>query len=267
MAEAIQIEKPWTETFGLTGETLGYVQNRGLDKKTPQEAMVATIEAHRNAEQKLGYPSDLVVRLPKDVNDTATRDALYTKLGRPTDAKGYDFKTAGIDEEFGNFFGAKAFELGMPKAQAEALAKEIKTFTDKLDTDETAANAARFEVEKQAMLQSWGGNAQVNLIIAQKAYESLGFSKEMIAEMEKHIGTKAVMEQFLKIGQKIGEDIFTQSGGAGNSRPVVSREGALERIRLLKADPVYSKAYLNGDAAKIQEMRDLHTLAYGQAAA
>lgn len=259
-------EKPWTETLGLTGEALGYVQNRGLDKKPLNEAVLATIEAHRNAESKLGYPSDLIVRLPKDMNDTATRDALFTKLGRPADAKGYDFKTAGVDEEFGNFFGAKAFELGLPKSQAEALAKELKAFTDKLDADETAANSARFEVEKQAMIQSWGANAQVNQIIAQKAYESLGFTKDMVAAMEKQIGTKAVMEQFLKIGQKIGEDIFTQNGGSGNSRPVVSREQALERIALLKADPVYAKAYLNGDAAKVQEMRDLHTLAFGQAA-
>lgn len=265
-AAAAAAAKPWTETLGLTGDALGYAQNRGLDKKPLNEAVLATIEAHRNAETKLGYPSDLLVRLPKDINDTATRDALYTKLGRPADVKGYDFKDAGLDEAFGTFLAGKAFELGLSKTATEALAKSLQEFNAKGDEADTAAKAAKFEVERQAMLQSWGGNAQVNLIIAQKAYEAMGFTKEMVATMEAQIGTAAIMNQFLKIGQKIGEDIFVGNNNGNPNRPIVTREAAAERLKLLKADPAYSKLYLAGDAAKVQEMNDLHRLAFGQAA-
>jgi hypothetical protein len=89
----------------------------------------------------------------------------------------------------------------------------------------------------------------------------MGFTPEMVAAMEAQVGPKAVMEQFLKIGIATGEDTFV--GGNNGQSSIRSREGAAIRIKELMSDQAYAAAYTGGDQAKLREMTDLHTLAYG----
>src|SRR5881394_756652 len=44
-----------------------------------------------DAEKLVGVPADQVLRVPKDAADEKGWNAVWSRLGKPTDAKGYDF--------------------------------------------------------------------------------------------------------------------------------------------------------------------------------
>jgi hypothetical protein len=254
--------KPWFE--GADTETVGYLQNRGLDKLTPQEAALKTVAAHRAAEAKLGVPADQLVRLPKDSADVEGRKALWTKLGRPSEAKDYELGAVpNVDVAFQEFFAPAAHELGLTKEQAQGVARLLAEKTGAITAEETAAYETQTQVEKDEVLKNWGQHASANALVVQKAFDKLGFSPEQIGGLVNLLGYKSTMDKFLEIGSKLGEDVFVQNQlpGGGNTR--YTKEGAVERISQLRNDDAWSKAYLNGDAVKRQEMDALHVIAYG----
>src|SRR5258708_32263958 len=82
-------QKPWYD--GVDSDTVGYIQNRGLDKVDAKNAFLAAVKAHKEAEKLIGVPADQVLRLPKDANDTSGWNTVKDRLGRPKDASGEDF--------------------------------------------------------------------------------------------------------------------------------------------------------------------------------
>lgn len=252
-------DKPWTETFNLQGDVLGYVQNRGLAAKTPAEAFVATVEAHRAAEAKLGVPADQLLRLPKDVNDTATRDAMFKRLGRPDSPAGYDLKSVGADDDFASFFAPAAHTRGLTKEQAEGVAKDINAHIAKTEADEVKAKAAQYTAQKQELQNEWGANAVQNLALAQKAYRAFGLSDEMISAMEVALGPKALMNKFMEMGRSMGEHAFVENNSPSTFG--VSKEAAAVRIKELKSDKEWTKKWLGGDLKAKREFDDLNAIA------
>lgn len=248
---------------GLDSETSGYIQNRGLDKLDAKAAALKAIEFHRNAEAKLGAPADQLVRLPKDSGDVATRDALFNKLGRPADAKGYDFKGVETDDQFETWARGTFHKLGLSQEQGSELMKGLIAETARVEDEENTAKAAAFEVEKQALLKNWGKGADANLFIAQQAYGKLGLTKEMVAAIESQVGFKQTMETFLNLGVKMGEDRYV-SGDSNQPGQRMTRDMAKDRISSLKRDETFVAKYMKGDVQAVKEMTDLHTIAAGE---
>jgi hypothetical protein len=248
---------------GVDAEVSGYIQNRGLDKLDAKAAALKAIEFHRNAETKLGAPSDQLIRLPKDSGDVATRDAMFNKLGRPADPKAYDFKGVETDETFENWARPTFHKLGLSQDQAREVMAGLASEATRVEAEETAAQAAAFEVEKQALLKNWGKGAEANLFIAQQAYTKLGLTAEMVKAIEGQVGFKQTMETFLNLGHKMGEDRYV-SGHSNQPGSLMTRDMAKERITSLKADTAFVAKYMAGDVASVKEMTDLHAIAHAE---
>ncbi|MDE2020403.1 MAG: hypothetical protein KGJ13_08715, partial [Patescibacteria group bacterium] len=141
-APAPVADAPWYQ--GADQETVGYLQNRGLDRKTPKEAALEAIKAHREAEKFIGAPADKLVRLPKDEADTAGWEQVYGRLGVPADAKGYDFSDLKFsdgsepDSDFTDFFKNNARKYHLTKQAARDLMHDMLGYMEKSEGDESA---------------------------------------------------------------------------------------------------------------------------------
>lgn len=253
-------EKPWFD--GVDQETIGYLQNRGLDKLDPKAAALKAIEFHRGAEKLIGVPSDQVLRLPKDATDAVGWDAVHKKLGRPDSADGYDVATVKekLGDEFAAGFQQAAFKAGLTKEAAAALAASYVATAEKTAADETTQAATKLALEQQALKKDWGAAHDVNKTIAAGAAAKLGVTPEALGALEGQVGYKAVMEMFHKIGTAMGEDTFVRGGPQGG---LMGPAQAKDRIAALKRDDAWVASYLKGDTAKIAEMTQLHQLAAG----
>lgn len=175
------------------------------------------IKGHRNAEKAIGAGR---LALPKDEADTAGWDAVYKAIGRPD--KPEDYKIAeilGVKEgeqvpEFGTKFASLAHQIGLNPRQVKALAEfnqgEIAATKEAEEAAFTTRAAA--EIEELQGAQGWGASFKANLAIAKGAMAQFGFSRERVQELERGMGTKGVLEHFLELGKRIGEDGFTGGG-------------------------------------------------------
>lgn len=257
-------EPKWFD--GADAEVKGYITNRGLDKLTPAEAALNAIAAHRNAEAKLGAPADKIVRLPKDAADQDAWDKLYGAIGKPKEAKDYDFTAAkGLDEDFSGFLRDAAFKSNMSKADAEKLAAALDGYAGKTETDTESQAAAKAALEQTELKKNWGFNFQANLLVAQRAAEAAGPQyATAVQALEGKVGYGDLMKLFHFYGTKMGEDKFVTSQVTGS---VMSVDGAKERIAGLKNDSEFRTKLLAGGVSQQKEWNDLHRIAYGEGAA
>ena len=256
--------KPWFD--GADAETVGYLQNRGLDKLPPNEAALKAVGFHREAEKFLGAPADKLARLPKDEADVATRDALWTKLGRPTKPEEYDFSEAGeVPPEFKAWMAATYHKNGLTKAQVAGIMRETVARLKSENETRSVAQQAKLQEEDAKLNTEWGARKAANELVATRTMEKLGYTKEDVDALISVRGRAAVYRQFHNLGAKIGEDEFVRSEGPAGG--AMTKEQAIERISALKADKAFRQRYLNGDVEARKQMNDLHMVASGFAGA
>lgn len=253
--------QPWYT--GLDAETIGYLQNRGLDKQDAKAAAIASIQAHRNAEKMLGAPADQMLRLPKDGNDPAWR-SVWHKLGVPQDGKGYDFTDlkfadgSPLSDEFVGFLQNAFHTNNVPKSAAAGVARDVVKFLDGLGERGDANSAGEIAKQKDELKQNWGFNYNQNMLIAQNAARALGIDEETIQTLEglKGVGYAKVMEMFRDIGEKIGEDKFFRSPAPGGKGPMTTQQ-ATARLAELKRDTQWVTKLNAGDTEVVREFNSL----------
>lgn len=253
-------QAPW---YGENADVAGYLQNRGLVDKTVNEVALSAIQAHREAEKFIGAPAAELVHLPKDGNDAEGWNRVWTRLGRPAEANGYDagdLATREDTKEFTDFMRQALLKNGTPKSMGEALIRDIAEYASKQEGNDIAAKQAAVQVERDALRAELGQNYDVSMSVAKRAAAALGVTPEEIATLEQTVGYTKVMKMFMNVGSKIGEDKFITSEQTGS---IVTKEAAQDRINSLKADEAWVKAYLNGDAQKVKEMHDLQIIVAG----
>lgn len=251
---------PW---YGDNAEVAGYLQNRGLIDKTVNDVALSAIQAHREAEKFIGAPAAELVRLPKDANDADGWNKVWTRLGRPADATGYDageYATNEATKDRAEFLRQTFFKNGTPKSMGENLIRDIAAQEAKDAGEKLVRDQAAVQVERDALRAELGQNYDVSMAVAKRAAAALGVTPEAIAVLEKSVGYTQVMKMFMNIGSKIGEDKFITSEQTGS---IVTKEAAQDRITTLKADESWVKAYLNGDSQKVKEMHDLQVIVAG----
>jgi hypothetical protein len=246
---------PWHT--GLEGEVLGYVQNRGLDKLGAKDAALAAIEAHRNAEKMLGIPSDKVLRLP-DQGDSEAWGKFYDSLGRPAEVAGYEIEST--DAKFVEEISKLSHNLGLTKDQGRALAKGLESYIETDTAAENEQSQLNLQTAREELKKDWGPEHAAKLNVAQDAANKLGVDAETLSALETQIGYQKVMNMFLNIGSKIGEDKFVENN---NTNSLVTREGAQAQIDSLMSDKDFANKYLNGDTDARQRMDALHKIAHG----
>jgi hypothetical protein len=260
---------PWYQgVAGIDSELIGHFVNKGWDKLTAAEAAAHAAKAHRDAEKFVGAPANELMRLPKDASDEAGWKNIWKKLGTPDKSDDYDFSGikrsdgTALDDAFAKQMKDEAFKLNLPKDTAAKMTEQFVKYQDNVRAAESAEQAAKLTEERQALQKNWGANFEANKFTAQRAAQALGVDPETVGLLEKHVGYSKVMDMFLNIGSKIGEDKFVSSGG-NSSNGVMTRDQAIARKGELMADKAWTKSYLDGDAAKKREMLALNTLIVG----
>lgn len=256
--------QPWLPQ-GLDPELKGWIENRGLDKKTAAEAAIDSINGHRELERHLGAPANLLLRIPKDAGDEAGWNTVYQRLGAPKTAAEYDEPLKAVkftdgtalDEATTKSVKDFAFKHHLSPAGAAEYAKTLVSLASTTETEDKTTNEQNSALEAKKLNEAWGSNREVNTIIAKNAAVKLGPQYLAAAEaLEGAVGYADAMKLFFTLGQLMGEDKFLRDaapGGAGG----FTKDQATSRLAELKADPVWRDAYLKGDAAKVREFKNL----------
>lgn len=265
LTPVVETAKPWYD--GADAETVGYLQNRGLDKKTAAEAAIAAVAAHREAEKFVGAPTSQLLRIA-DPKDEAATAAMWGRLGYPGAADKYDFSGiknpdgSDLDPAFVERSRARADSLRLPQDVAQRLvAAEVKDAFDGRSAD-VATRTAALDGQKAELKKDWGVNHDAMMLVAKNTAMKLGATPEAVAALETQVGYAAVMKMFANIGSKIGEDSFIT-----NLNPavpgVMTREQAVARKGELMRDDAWAKRYMAGGAQEIREMTGLLTIIVG----
>lgn len=264
-AEQQQQQAPWHA--GADADTLGYMQNRGWQDKPANEVALEAIKAHREASAMLGVPPDRIVKLPADASDEAGWKAVWEKLGKPADAKEYDFSAVKVGETAltqadQDYLRGLANDLNLSKEGAARLASDFA----KRQTDAGASNladqTAKLVEEKTKLATNWGPNAEANMYVAKQTALKLGVTPDQVQALENQIGYAGVMEMFRNIGQKTGEASFVGNGQEFN-KGVMTKEQAVARKAELMNDSAWTSRYQSGDAQANRELQALLVIMHG----
>lgn len=256
-------DKPWFD--GADADTIGFLQNRGLDKKPANDAAMALVKSYREAATHLGAPPDQLVRLPKDASDEAGRKAFYARIGVPTEAKDYDFASIKradgneLDQAFRDSLGKAFLNNGVPKDAAPQIARDLVKYLDDQKAGDDTILQGKMQEEADQLAKNWGPNLKTNTFIANQAAEKLGLGKDVMDALTKVAGRPAVANALLKIGQMMGEDKFVANPAPGGSG-AMTKDQAQSRINELMTDSDFGKRLESGDARANQEWNGLHRL-------
>ena len=261
------VDGSWISQF--QGEDLGWLQNRGLQGKSAEEALNNLVNAQRNAEKRLGVPADRLITLPQDPTSEGAMDPVWNALGRPEEAAGYELDPGdtALTQSFAETLSGTFHGAGLSKEQGEAVYAAVEKFLgDQYDADQEQTQTER-AAGIQGLQDKWGDTFELNIALAKEAAQASGASKEEIdalAEAFGENGDAKVIEFFNRLGQKRGVETSFISGdntllGLGATTP----EAARARIQEMKADAKIAKDILgnNPDNVNVKKYRALLTLA------
>lgn len=256
---------PWHT--GIDAETIGHWQAKGWDINDPKIIATEATRAYKGVEKLIGAPPDQVIRIPKDATDQAGWNALYARLGAPSDAKEYDFSAIKhVDDKApADSLVTAVRELAgrfhLPKDSAPDLLKAIVNHIDNGHAADLATAKTALDTERATLDKSWGLNKEVNRLEALKGANKLGFTAEDVTNLEKSVGYAKTMEALRRVGAAGREADFVEAG-AVNGRPPTA-EAAKARVDSLNKDEAWRKRVLAGDTAAINELRQLNAQIHG----
>jgi len=205
------------------------------------------------------------IPLPKTDEERAE---LYTKLGRPETADGYEID---IGEELKPYFRDEniqafrqvAHEIGLNPQQVSALIDMQKNSI----ASELSNSPAHLEVQAQetqdVLKQEWGVQYDREIRSAKRALQVYG-DDEIMELMNTEAGNNpAVLKMFARLGKEITEDM-TQN--TQNNNLAVSALDARSEIDAVMQDPTH--AYFNDrhpeHKTAVEKMRQLHEKVFGE---
>lgn len=248
---------PLTWIDGADEVTVGYAQNKGW--KNPLDV----VTSYKNLESVVGADrAGRTVVLPKADATPEELSAYYTKLGRPTEATGYNLPVPeGGSKEFATAAAAKFFELGIPQTAGQKLTEWINETAAGHVTQTQAQQAAARSADDVALRSEWGAAFDQNIAAARAAVTSLGVKSAEIDAMAAAIGHGATMRLFAQIGAKTLEPEFV-AGKTNDFSNALTPGQAQDKIKSLQKDGEWQKRYFAGGAAERAEMTRLQSFAY-----
>ena len=257
---------PWTDT--LDEELKTHATTKGWDKLEPDKAVIEAVKSHRALEKLAGVPAERLLRLP-DKDDAPEWEDLRKRLPRPKEASEYKFDEVKFkdgtpaDETFTGFARSLAHELGLPVAQATKMAQAFIEYADK-DAMEAQTELTTRRAAEQAMLDAqWGTRKDVNLFLAQKGAEVMGFGKEIVDAIEGTVGYAKTMEALRLVGERTTEAPNLRGAGTAGSKTTLSVGEARVEIDRLMKDAGWQKKWYDGDTEARQYLSDLNTIIVG----
>jgi hypothetical protein len=255
-AETPAVDSSWSS--GYDDETRGWLNNRGMDKMSADEALTAAINGHRNAEKSLGVPVDRRIDIPSDGN----LDPVYNRLGRPEDPDGYEFTGAEeVDKAFDDWAKTQFHKAGVSKENGDALYNEFKSFINGTLEQNAQDQKVAFEAADLELQKEWSSTYERNKNLALVTANKLGLDADQFENLKGALGPNEAMKLMQKIGAGMSEDVYVGPDGPG-ADGATTPEGAREEIKALKLDTGFQKKLQTRDVDALKKWDALHTIGY-----
>lgn len=258
----------WASKF--EGEDLGWLQNRGVHDKTPEEALANLVKGFRNAEKRLGVPADRLIQLPSDPTSEGAMDDVHKALGRPDDASGYEITPEEGDERSEGFVSAfteTAHSLGLSKDQAEGVYASLDKYFEDNFAKEEEASATERKAAWEGLKEEWGDTYNYNVQLAKEFAQKVNAPADLVnilGDAAGDAGHVKIIKFFNQLAQQSGVEAPFDIGddsliGLGATTP----EAAQQRISEMKADPKIRQLLIanNPDNAEVKRYNRLVALA------
>ena len=198
-------------TAGFSEDMRGFVQNKGW--KNAQEVA----DSYRNLEKSFGVPKDRLLHLPESWEGPEAQ-AVWEKLGKPKDAKGYALKVPekGGDPKLAEWAGNAFLKNNLTAKQAEGVMGEWNTYQEAV-AKQTADNQKVALTQVQDKLKNeWGAAYEKNMNLAKSGMMALELDAATVDIMANAMGAEKVFKQLSKIGAGVGEASFISGRPAGD---------------------------------------------------
>jgi hypothetical protein len=240
---------------GAEPDLVEYVGKRGEAWKSP----VALAKSYRELEQKATWHD--AVRLPKDANDQAGWDKVFSALGRPETPDGYELPAIeGADPELPKAAAQWFHAAGVSKQQAGKILEGWNSFQEAQTKAAVDAGRQRNEQEFSEVKASWGTQEPANLELSRRGLRSIGLEGETLEQIETVIGARKLMELALRAGQLTREDAGV--GETNKSGLPGTPAAAQAQIKSAQDDKEFMAKVNSGDAAANARMDALYKAAY-----
>ena len=264
-APVAPIAKPWYDGK-LDAEHVGVLQQKLWHEKPVEDVATEALKSYRALEKKFGVPADQLLRFNQD--DPAAMQAVYDKLGVPKTAAEYDFADAkfkdgsGVDEDVAAKFREVGTKYHVPKEAMQGMVREFVSILDEAENTENTVAAGHLETARATLRQSWGGNLQANMFVAQQGAKALGLDANIINALESVAGYVPTMQALLHLGQKLGEDKYVQGSPGINGGTMTVEQAVAEKSRLM-ADGTFRSRASNPGSAEWQQLTGLNRMIAG----
>jgi hypothetical protein len=236
----------------------------------------AVAESAYNLEKLIGFDkAGRTLVVPKDDATPDEMRAFHAKLGVPETPDGYKLplpETA--DPKLAATLQGWMHKAGVTPRAAETLTKEFVAYSAE---QQRAAEGEMIAASDKAFADqttAWGAKADENLELG-KRFAAQVLPAEITLDSGAKVSrqqflesvfnatgaTRVFLEMFAKAGGGLGEHKI--AGGGDNPAMGLSPQAAQARIQALRTDPEWTKAYLGGDRAKLEEMTRLMAIANG----
>jgi hypothetical protein len=224
-------------------------------------------KSYLHAQRLIGRDPSTVLPIP-GTDDADGWNTIYTRLGRPEQADGYQLPAPpeGLTEnpELKTAFQQAAHKAGLSQRQAADLAAWWNGAMAQTVQGQNGAQQRTEAAGEATLKQEWGAAYDEKLHLARSAMAHYG-DEQVIAYYDKtRLGNDpAVLKMFAKIGSQLAEDGLVGRGeGAGRASPAEAQQ----QISGLQKDAAFMKSYMDrrdpGHAAAVQRMQGLYDFAY-----
>lgn len=215
------------------------------------------VESYRNLEKLRGVPAERLLKLP-DTPDAPEWNDVYNKLGKPATPEGYGLKPKDPKDPAFTSWATETFhKLNLTASQGQELANKFNEMQEQIKAGEVAKYQQSLTEQTGKLQKEWGAAYPQNIAAAQRAARQFGVPGEAIDAMEKAIGFDGTMKFFNRLGTSMGEHSFEGGNGSGFGEQILTPEQAGAKIKALKADTVWTQAYLKGDVKAKAELEKL----------
>lgn len=232
----------WTD--GLSDDAKAFAANKGWTDPGKAVESYVQLEKFMGAE-KAGRG----IVMPGEHATPEEIGAFYTKLGKPADIAGYEIKMPDgfPDPEFSKVAPALLHKHNLTKAQGEALMGDFGAMVMQAQQQRLEQEQAEFAKQETALKTKWGDQFDRNTEIAKRGAKKLGFSDDVIDQLETKSGFAGVIEALHNAGMLLGEGQFVESGFA--AKPAETLEALTAKRAALSVDKDFGARFNHPDVA------------------
>jgi hypothetical protein len=215
------------------------------------------LDGYANLEKFLGADkAGRGVVIPGEGATPEERAEFNRKLGVPDkpDAYAVTIPDGFPDPTLAQVGPALLHKHNIPKASGDALLAELVDITSKQHAAEAAADEKAYLAQEAELRDTWGGKYDQNMEIAKRGMAKLGFTQDIIDQIEVKSGFGPVIKAMHQAGVMLGEGRFVDGGGGGGAETLEQLEA---RRHALVNDRAWSQRFHANEATAQNEYAEL----------